>query len=603
MADRSPRDPARPIRIANCSGFLGDRPEAAREMVEGGPIDVLTGDYLAELTMALLWKLRQRGRPGYAASFLTQIEPVLGRCLDDGIRIVVNAGGLDPAGLATALGDLADRLGLSPSIAYVTGDDVLPRLGELAASGAELRHLDTGERLVDADIEPVTANAYLGGWPIADALGRGADVVVCPRVTDASLVVGPAAWWFAWPRDDVDALAGAVVAGHVIECGPQATGGNFAFFEEIDLRQPGFPIAEVAADGSSFITKHPGTGGAVTVDTVTAQLLYEIGGPRYLNPDVTARFDTVRVTQVAPDRVALHGTRGEPPPADLKVCLNHLGGYRNRASFVLSGLDIAAKAAAATDAFMARLGPAASYDELEVRLEPHLRDLPADATATGRLDVLVSDRDEAKVGRAFSSHAAALYLSSYPGFHLAEPPGPAEAFAAYWPTTIPRSTIVERVVIDGVAHEIEPSPGPFGPPGTPVAGPQLPTAGSAPGGDTVALPIGRLVGARSGDKGGNANLGIWVRRDDAYGWLLDLVTPARLAALVPELAGCPIDIHPLPHLRALNVVVHGLLGRGVSSSLRADPQAKALGEMFRAAFVDVPRSLAPATLAPAVRVG
>ncbi len=305
-----------PIRIANCSGFYGDRLSAAREMVEGGPIDVLTGDWLAELTMLILWKGRQRDASrGWARTFLTQMEEVLGTCVDRGIKVVTNAGGLNPAGLADEVRTVADRLGLTVGVAHVEGDDLVPRLDELQQDGHDLAHLDTGVPLADAGGEVVTANAYLGAWPIVEALRGGADVVVCPRVTDASLVVGPAAWHHGWEPTEWDRLAGAVAAGHLIECGPQVTGGNYAFFTEVPgLEHPGFPIAEVADDGSSIITKHPGTGGRVSVGTVTAQLLYEIAGPDYPNTDVVARFDTVPLNEDAPDRVRVSGTRGLPAP-------------------------------------------------------------------------------------------------------------------------------------------------------------------------------------------------------------------------------------------------------------------------------------------------
>ncbi len=360
----------RPVLIANCSGFYGDRIEAAREMVEGGPIDVLTGDYLAELTMLILWKARQKDPDaGYAKTFLTQLEQVLGTCLDRGIRIVTNAGGLNPAGLARAVADLGQRLGLAPRVAYIEGDDLTGRIDELIAAGHSLAHLDTGQPLAEAGIKPVTANAYLGGWGIAEALGAGADVVVCPRVTDASLVVGPAAWWHGWRPDDHDALAGAVAAGHVIECGPQATGGNYSWLHEItDRRYPGFPIAEVAADGSSVITKHPDTGGLVSPGTVTAQLLYEIAEPAYLNPDVVAHFDTLELAQDGPDRVRISGTRGSPPPGELKVAINYIGGYRNTMTLVLTGLDIEEKAAWAEQELFGILGGRDSFAEVDVRL-------------------------------------------------------------------------------------------------------------------------------------------------------------------------------------------------------------------------------------------
>src|SRR5438132_9285330 len=241
------------------------------------------------------------------------MEEVLGTCVARGIKIVANAGGLNPAGLAAEVEQLATRLGVRARIAHVEGDDLLPRLADLQARGVDLRHLDQGTPLAALDRQVVTANAYLGAWGIVEALGRGADVVICPRVTDAALTLGPAAWRFGWKRDDWDALAAGVVAGHIIECGAQCTGGNYAFFKEVkDLRHPGFPIAEMRPDGSFVITKHPGTGGVVSVDTVTAQLLYEISGPEYPNPDVTARFDTIEIAADGPDRVRVHGIKGEP---------------------------------------------------------------------------------------------------------------------------------------------------------------------------------------------------------------------------------------------------------------------------------------------------
>ena len=440
----------RPVRIANCSGFYGDRLAAAREMLDqgSGPVDVLTGDYLAELTMLILWKARRKDPGlGYATTFLRQMEDVLGTCLERGVKVVANAGGLNPEGLAAKLAELSGRLGLNARVAYITGDDLAPVIGDLQAAGHELANTDTGLPLAKADLPVVTANAYLGGWGITAALQAGADVVVCPRVTDASLVTGPAAWWHGWRRDDWDALAGAVAAGHVIECGPQATGGNYSFLDEItDRRYPGFPIAEVAADGSSVITKHDGTGGLVSVGTVTAQLLYEIGDPAYLNPDVVAHFDTIRLAQDGPDRVALTGTRGSPPPDTLKVALNMLGGYRNTTTMVLTGLDIEEKARHATALLTEVLGGTGQFDEFDVRL---LRfdhpDAPVNEQATAHLRITVKDQDERKVGRAFSNAATELALAGYAGFHTTAPPAGASAFGVYWPTLIPAGLVTQAV--------------------------------------------------------------------------------------------------------------------------------------------------------------
>ncbi len=590
---------ARPVRIANCSGFYGDRLAAAREMLDQGssPVDVLTGDYLAELTMLILWKARRKDPGlGYATTFLRQMEDVLGTCLERGVKVVANAGGLNPEGLAGKLAELSGRLGLNARVAYITGDDLAPVIGDLQAAGHELANTDTGLPLAKADLPVVTANAYLGGWGITAALQAGADVVVCPRVTDASLVTGPAAWWHGWRRDDWDALAGAVAAGHVIECGPQATGGNYSFPAEItDRRYPGFPIAEVAADGSSVITKHDGTGGLVSVGTVTAQLLYEIGDPAYLNPDVVAHFDTIRLAQDGPDRVALTGTRGSAPPDTLKVALNMLGGYRNTTTMVLTGLDIEEKAEHATALLTEVLGGTGQFDEFDVRL---LRfdhpDAPVNEQATAHLRITVKDQDERKVGRAFSNAATELALAGYAGFHTTAPPAAASAFGVYWPALIPAGLVIQAVHLpDGKTQVVRHQEHPDQAPATLQAGsvPDAAPPGPDTAGPTENIPLGRLCGARSGDKGGDANVGLWAVSPRAYAWLRGYLTADRLAGLLTEAAALPVERYELPNLLALNFVIHGLLAPGVSGTTRPDAQAKGLGEYLRSRLVPVPSGL------------
>ena len=558
----------------------GDRPTALREVLEGGPVDVVTGDYLAELTMLILHRSRAKDpTKGYATTFLRALEPVLGTVAERGTRVVVNAGGLAPAACAQAVRDLAAALGLDVPVAYVEGDDLLDRVPSL-----DLPHLDTGEPLGPRPV--LTANAYLGAWGIAAALQAGAQVVVTGRVTDASLVVGPAAAHFGWARDDWDRLAGAVAVGHVLECGTQATGGNYSFWRE-EVAQPlrmGFPVAEVAEDGSAVITKHPGSGGAVTVGTVTAQLLYEIGGPRYEGPDVTARFDTVRLAQEGPDRVRISDVRGEPPNGRLKVALNMLGGYRNRMELVLTGLQIEEKAQLALDGLRDAYGR--PFESTLVRLDR--QDAPTNEQAAALLRVSVRSQDPATVGRAFSSAAVELALASYPGFTLTSPPGDAQPYGVYWPALVDAG-VVENVVVhaDGQRETVPHTAG-----GRPV----VRTAWAVEGQHwedvpTRRVPLGTVVGARSGDKGGNANVGFWARTDEAADWLLSWLTPERFRRLLPEAEGLHVRVHELPNLRAVNVVVHGLLGEGVAASTRFDPQAKGLGEYLRSRFVDVPVSL------------
>ena len=578
---------ARPLRIGNCSGFYGDRFAAMREMLEGGELDVLTGDYLAELTMLILFRsaLKDPGR-GYATTFVRQLDECLGLAWEKGVRIVANAGGLAPAACAAAVREVAGRLGLRVSVAHVEGDDVMPRLAELRAAGVDFANLDTTAALAG---DPLTANAYLGGWGIAAALDAGAQVVVTGRVTDAALVIGPAAWWHGWSRTDWDALAGALVAGHVLECGAQATGGNYAFFDEIPgLEHLGFPLAEIADDGTSVITKHPGTGGAVTAGTVTAQLLYEIGPPLYLNPDVAADFTTIELTDLGGDRVEIRGVRGTAPPPTTKVCLNLVGGYRNSMTFLLTGLDVDAKA----DLVRRQLDPLLDgVREVAWSLSRTDADDPAtNEQAVASLRVTVKDADDKRIGRAFSSAAVEIALASYPGCTLTSPPGGASPYGVYWPAVMPNELITHTVVLeDGTRIDIEPAPVTATSGGDHAASSARST--QAGGAGTLRAPLGLLVGARSGDKGGNANVGVWARDDDAFGWLSAGLSVERFQQLLPETAAYQVDRFDLPNLRALNFVVHGLLGEGVAAGTRQDPQAKGLGEWLRARHVSIPAHL------------
>jgi hypothetical protein len=549
------------LRVGNASGFYGDRFAAWQEMLDGGPLDVLTGDYLAELTMLILGRDRLADPAlGYAKTFLRQMETCLGTALDRGVKIVTNAGGVNPGGLATALTALVARLGLTAQIGYVEGD-AIDRPGAL------------------------TANAYLGAFGIAACLDAGADVVVTGRVTDASLVVGPAAAHFGWARDDLDALAGATVAGHILECGAQATGGNYSFFTELPdgARHPGFPVAEIAADGSSVITKHPGTGGAVTTETVTAQLLYETGPPAYLGPDVTTWLDSIQLADAGPDRVRVSGVRGTPPPPTLKVGVTRLGGYRNAMTFVLCGLDIEAKADLVRTQLVDAIGP----DGLEFTLArtDHVNGSDTE-TASALLHVHLKDQDRRRAGRAFSAAAVELALASYPGCTLTTPPGDATPFGVFVPDSVPQQAVEHIAVL---------------PNGTriPVAAPVKveilegcgPSRGDdSPGSSGAArrAPLGSVVGARSGDKGGDANLGVWARGEAGYEWVRGWLSCERLRELLPETASLTIERYELPNLRAVNFVLRGLLGDGVAGSTRFDPQAKALGELLRARVVDIP---------------
>jgi len=585
---------ADPIRIANCSGFFGDRITAAREMVEGGPIDVLTGDWLAELTMLILARTRvKRPNGGYARTFVTQMEHVMGTCLDRGIKVVTNAGGLDPDGCAEGVEEVAQKLGLNPKIAYVRGDDLLPRMNDLIAAN-QLSHFETGEPIKDASAF-LTANAYLGCWGIVEALNAGADIVITGRATDAAIVCGPAAWHHGWSRTDFDALAGAVAAGHVIECGTQATGGNYSFFHEIKgMERIGFPWAEVAADGSTVFGKHDdGFGGEVSVGTITSQLLYEIGGPEYFGPDVTTRFDTISLEQKGPDRVRMSGIQGEPPPSTLKVCINRPGGFRQDLNVCLTGLDIEAKAKCVEDAFWAACPvPESEFASVTKKLVRTDKEDPAsNEEATAFLKISLKDPDPQKVGRGVWNAMIELALASIPGFTSVGGGGNSgRPFGVYEPARIPAEIVPQEVVILGGDTTEVSSVIPDGPSHvTPHPGPGV----DAPGGPTKRVPLGTLFGARSGDKGGNANLGVFARSDAAWAWLDDYLTVEKVKALLPEAAELEVERFRLPGILSLNFVLHGFLQEGVASSTRQDAQAKSLGEWLRARHVDMPEALLP----------
>lgn len=563
------------ITIGNCSGFYGDRFSAMRDMLEGGRLDVLTGDYLAELTMLILGKDTLKDpSTGYAKTFLRQVADSIDLALQRDVKIVSNAGGLNPAGLAKAI----EALGTRAKVAYVDGDDLRGRL--------------------DSHPDALTANAYLGAFGIAHALDAGADIVVTGRVTDASVVVGPAIAHHGWKRDSYDELAGAVVAGHVIECGTQATGGNFSGFltmsPQARARPLGFPVAEIAVDGSSIITKQDETGGTVTVDTVTAQLLYEIQGPLYLGPDVTTDLTSIRLQEVGIDRVAITGVTGTPPPATLKVAVNSLGGYRNSVEFVLTGPDIDAKATWLRDQLDAELPIGPDYTWSTYRIPAPDSPTEEGAACILRLSARAADADA--VGRALTAPAIELALATYPGFHVTAPPGRPSPFGIYKAAYVRRDRAPETVHLpDGSTYEV---PAPLAYAEASRASAETSRASdkmtSRPTGATPRRELGELVYARSGDKGGDANLGLWVpqgKPDAAVEWLLETVTPEWVRELLPEAEDLAIDITPLPHLRGVNIVIHDLLGEGVAASTRFDPQAKGLGEWARSRFVDIPEGL------------
>ena len=578
------------ILIGNCSGFYGDRLSAAKDMVEGGPIDVLTGDYLAELSMTILYNQRmQRGEDhGYVGTFLKQFKDVASACQERGIKIVTNAGGLNTVSMAAKVEEIVEELGLNLKVAYIDGDDLIPRLDELNGEGELLKNMEKDIPLAGYEKKPVTANAYFGAWGIKEALDKGADVVVCPRVTDAAVVIGPAAWKYNWSRDNYDALAGALAAGHIIECGAQATGGNYSFFQEVpSFSKMGYPIAEIFEDCSFTITKHPGTGGLVSVGTVTAQLLYEIGSPAYMNPDVISHFDTLKINQEAENRVHVSGCRGSSAPKTHKVCINLAGGFRNGTEILLTGLDIEEKAKLVTDSIFENVGGKEQFDKVDIQLHRTDKENPeSNEQAQASLRISVMSQNPDLVGRLFSAKIVELGLANLPGWTGRGGSVPSGHYIEYWPALVDSKYITEKVHFEGDTVDVVPTS-------------QMdleeiyyqkePYENKLPEiKNTKKINFGRLFGTRSGDKGGCANLGVWAKTPESYAFLYDFLTVDRLKELLPDVSQYEVERHELPNIFSLNFYIHDILQDGVSSSTRLDGQAKSLGEYIRAKEIDAP---------------
>jgi len=579
------------IKIANCSGFYGDKLSAAKDLVDGGPIDVLTGDYLAELTMAILFGQKmQRGEDkGYVGTFLKQINQIAKSCKEKNIKIVSNAGGLNPKSMAIEIEKILKEQSIDMKVAYIDGDDLMPTISNLKKSGEEFKNIDKGKKLDESGYSPLTANAYLGAWGIKEALDKGADIVVCPRVTDAAVVIGPAAWKFNWKRDNYDALAGALAAGHIIECGCQATGGNYAFFKEVEsFDNVGYPIAEIYDDGSFYVTKHPDTGGLVSTGTVTAQLLYEINSPAYINPDVIAHFDTLKIEEVEKDKVYVSGCRGSSPPDKHKVCINLAGGFRNGMEIILTGLDIEDKAKVFTDALFNSVGGRKQFDDVSIQLHRTDKENPnSNEEAMASLLVSVKSKDQNLVGRLFSAKIIELALANIPGFFAQGGVKSSGPVIIYWPALVNSKHIKEKVHIDGEEIEVIPTSQleleEIYYQKEPIKIKKIKKE------DEKEIYFGEIYGTRSGDKGGCANLGVWAKNADSFAFLHDFLTVKKLKELLPDLNQYKIERFELANINSLNFYIHDILQDGVSSNDKKDGQAKSLGEYLRAKKVKVPQ--------------
>ena len=592
--------PADRIVIANCGGFWGDDPTAARRQVEGGPVDYLVMDYLAEVTMAILQKQRQRKpEAGYATDFVTQLRDVLATCVERGIKVISNAGGVNPLACKAAVEKLADELGIGDRVrvGVVLGDDIYDRLDDLIDGGETLANMDTGRPLADERANVLSANVYLGAAPVVKALELGANVVITGRVTDTGVTLAPMIYEFGWAADDWNRLAAGIVAGHIIECGTQCTGGNFTDWHKVkSYSNLGFPLVEVVPDGTFTVTKHPGTGGLVSVHTVSEQLLYEMGTPQYLAPDCIARFDSVRLTQDGPDRVRVSGIVGEPPPEKLKVSISFSHGYRAFGRLIVSGPDALAKAEKVAQIFWESAGGPELYEDASTQYvawsatHPSLTDSEPSEIV---VQVAVRDADEKKINSRFGVQVVPRVLGSVPGItYFADMGRPrASDVVGYWPALISRTAVPMRVVVGDEEVDVPyldlDSAAPAGAAFTPESPPR-PSGG---GGPTVKVPLSRLCLARSGDKGDTCNVGVLARSAAIYGWMVENLTPAFVKERFAGICKGDVDRHEVPNLGACNFLLHESLGGGGTMSLLLDAQGKTYAQYLLATEVEVETAL------------
>jgi len=582
------------IRIANAGGYWGDDLRQFRRQVELGPVDYVTLDFLAEITMSIMQKQRARDpRAGYARDFVAQVREALPLLAANGTRVITNAGGVNPLACRGALLEMTQLEGRPLDVAAVVGDDLMGRLGELNAAGVALDNMDDGAPFHAIRERVSSANAYYGAWPVVEALASGAQIVVTGRCTDTGITLAPMIHAFDWRPDDWDRLAAGIVAGHIVECGAQSTGGNFTDWRRVPrLESIGYPVIEVSPDGSFVVTKHAGTGGSVTVRTVKEQLVYEMGDPRaYITPDVIADFGTIRLEQLGRDRVRVWGVKGRPAPANLKVSASFFDGWKASGSLVVSAPDAVAKAREMGRLFWKRLDVefAATLTELVGHSACWGPLAPAVEPAEVLLRLSVRDRDKDKI-EAFSKMVPAVILSGPPGVAVTGGRPQAQEVVAYWPALVPRDRVRPTLVTrDG--ERLLDWPTPIETMTRPAPLPRAAWPKAKGSTKRVATTLAALAHARSGDKGDTANIGVIARAPEIYPWLAATLTAAVVKRRFKGICHGRVERHEVPNLHALNFLLHESLGGGGTVSLRLDPQGKTLSHALLAMEVNAPRAL------------
>lgn len=580
------------IVIANASGFWGDEGGAIARQIRGGHVDYLTMDYLAEITMIILAKQKAKSEDaGFARDFVQYLRPLMQEIADKGITVIANAGGINPGACARALEAAAADAGVTLPVAIVDGDDLQSRLPELVAGGCEFPHLDSGAPIGDLMAKVNSANAYIGARPIAAALAKGARIVVTGRTYDAASVLAPMVHEFGWSWEDYDRLAAGLLAGHLIECGAQVTGGNYTRWEEVPSYEDfGFPLVECSPDGSFVLTKHPGTGGLVSCRTAAEQVVYEIGDPRfYPSTDVVADFTSFRMEEIGPNRVSIRGVRGRMPTDTLKVSMTYEAGMKASAMVVVSGPDAVRKAERFGEIFWSRV----KGDFEETRTEylgynACWGESAAPAVAPNEIALKFGCRSfDKKSMESFARELAGIALAGPPGICGAGGRPTPQAAYGYWPALVPRSLITQRLFFDGKSEEFPCDQGPCSPIERPAEGPEP----ACVNGSRVRVPLGRIAHARSGDKGDVCNIGVIALRPEFFPEILREVTAEKVADFYRSLAKGKVTRYRLDNLCALNFTMQQALGGGGTLSLQLDNQGKTASQGLLTMEIEVAESL------------
>ncbi len=583
------------IRIGNAGGYWGDDPDALKYQVTAGNLDFITIDYLAEITMSIMNKqMRKNPEAGYARDFLNHLEPVFEMVMEKGIRIITNAGGVNPLALARALREMADKKRLRPKIAVVDGDNILDEIDQLSDEGVDFSNMENGASYSKIRGRVLSANLYFGARPVVKALKAGADIVITGRVTDTGITLAAMIASFDWPEDDYDKLATGIVAGHILECGAQSTGGNFTDWRKVpSFDVVGYPIAEVSENGDVVITKHESLGGLVSVDTVREQLLYEMGQPKnYITPDVIADFSSIQLAAAGNNRVRVFGIKGAVPTDLLKVSIAYEDGYKSEGTIIISGPDAREKAEKFAEIFWSRVGTGfEDYLTEYVGLNACHRHLaPLSETNEVLLRFAVRDHDRNKFER-FRRKLPALILSGPPAVAVTGGAPQVRNVVSYWPALVPQDISTWEVTVfegETVAfHETGswPETG-----GTPVSDTLGDESGPIPvfSEETRRVALKTIALGRSGDKGDMSNIGIIARSESAYKFIGTLLTADRVKDIFKDLVKGTVERYPIINLLSWNFLLNEALGGGGTLSLRIDAQGKTLAHALLAQEFDIP---------------